>query len=881
MKQNLKRALWMLISIAAISVNSALALEVEIDGLAYELSGVSAKVTHVASGNKNSTIQIPSTVNYEGLTYTVNEIGSKCFVNFDVSYHNPMYYYNHYEDGKCIENVSQYTNSPDGINRNAPLREHEEWAIANSYVKKVILPETIVQIRSNAFCNSQIHSVEIKAGVQIIDDYAFNTPNLAQIKLPSSLLSVGERAFYKTKLKEIFIPSSVASLGKNSFEGCSLLRKITYMGATPPSEWAATAFTCVPSKKTYGNPSYSINNANIIEMISFSDDTFAYTGKTPNVTWTNNMEGYTAKLTMPTLHSEVGTYEEIIPATFTNGAETFTAYIPYSYTIEPVKLTAKVNKANRVYGEDNPTFTISYTGFVNGENESVLTTKPAITTTATKNSEVGTYPISISGGEAKNYTIEYEEGTLTVNKAPLTINVDDASKVYGKENPAFSLNYSGLKNGETSPAWETKPTFTTAATKTSDVGTYDVKVTCNPKNYSATIKNGKLKVTQAPLSIGVKNATRPYCGKDPDYIYTYSGFVNGDDENVLTRKPSIKTEATKTSNVGDYTITPTGAQAKNYDITYKDGTLNITQVPLTVKAVSETRDYGKENPVLSLIYEGFVNNENKDVLLSQPTVSTSANINSNAGTYDIRVSGGRAFNYALKYESGQLTIKPVPLKISVGNYERPYNEANPKFELTYEGLVAKDTEASLQNKPVVRTDATKTSELGTYTLEVTGAYSPNYTITYGSGTLTIVKAEQALEWNQDLRLVIVDDQVELLAKASSGLPVTYTMESINGAELYPAGSKTYLECKSPCEFTITAVQNGDGHYYSTQRITKKVKIVKEEDYEKERQTAIEDVIADDSTYQIYTIDGKPIEALQKGVNIIKYQNGNVKKVLVK
>lgn len=45
--------------------------------------------------------------------------------------------------------------------------------------------------------------------------------------------------------------------------------------------------------------------------------------------------------------------------------------------------------------------------------------------------------------------------------------------------------------------------------------------------------------------------------------------------------------------------------------------------------------------------------------------------------------------------------------------------------------------------------------------------------------------------------------------------------------------------------------------------------------------AIENVIADDSTYQIYTIDGKPIEALQKGVNIIKYQNGNVKKVLVK
>ena len=731
----------------------------------------------------------------------------------------------------------------------------------NRSVKEVILPNTIKTIGSSAFRNGAITNVKLSEGVETIGPYAFASPSITSI----------------------VIPSSVTQMAGDTFWNCNKLRTIVYLSSTPPSSWTATSNTYVPSKKTYSKPCSSINNADVIEMISFSDDTFAYTGEAPNVTWTNNVEGYTLKLTMPTLRSEVGTYEEVIPATFTNGEETFTAYIPYSYIIEPVKLTAKVNDASRVYGEDNPTFTISYSGFVNGENESVLTTKPTITTTASKNSEAGTYPISISGGEAKNYKIEYEEGTLTVNKAPLTINVDDASKVYGKENPSFSLNYSGLKNGETAPEWETAPTFTTDATKTSDVGTYDVKVTCSPKNYSATVINGKLKVTQAPLSIGVENATRSYCGKGPDYIYTYSGFVNGDNENVLTKKPSIKTEATQTSNVGDYTITPTGAQAKNYDITYKDGTLNITQVPLTVKAVSETRDYGKENPAFSLIYEGFVNNENKDVLLSQPTVSTSANISSNAGSYDIRVSGGRAFNYALKYESGQLTIKPVPLKISVGNYERPYNDANPKFELEYEGLVANDTEASLQNKPVVRTNATKTSELGNYTLEVTGAYSPNYTITYGSGTLTIVKAEQTLEWEQDVKLLIVNDQVELKAKSTSGLPITYTMTSTNGAELYPAGRKTYLECKAPCEFTITAVQNGDGHYYSTQRITKKVKIVKEEDYEKERQTAVENIETEDAVIEVarYNMEGQQIDAPQQGVNIIRMSDGTTKKVYVK
>ena len=44
---------------------------------------------------------------------------------------------------------------------------------------------------------------------------------------------------------------------------------------------------------------------------------------------------------------------------------------------------------------------------------------------------------------------------------------------------------------------------------------------------------------------------------------------------------------------------------------------------------------------------------------------------------------------------------------------------------------------------------------------------------------------------------------------------------------------------------------------------------------------IDGVVADDDTYQIYTVDGKPIEAPKQGVNIIKYQSGTTKKVLVK
>lgn len=49
----------------------------------------------------------------------------------------------------------------------------------------------------------------------------------------------------------------------------------------------------------------------------------------------------------------------------------------------------------------------------------------------------------------------------------------------------------------------------------------------------------------------------------------------------------------------------------------------------------------------------------------------------------------------------------------------------------------------------------------------------------------------------------------------------------------------------------------------------------------EEADAIDDVTADDNEYQIYTMDGTLIETLQKGVNIIKYKNGNPKKVVVK
>lgn len=569
----------------------------------------------------------------------------------------------------------------------------------------------------------------------------------SSIVIPKTVKTIGDYCFSRCEnLVSITIPDSVISFGATPFLKCYKLREMIYLPIKAPSGWTATSITYVPDQQSYSSPTYSINDAHVIEMITFEKNEFEYTGQTPTTTWTNNVQGYTASLSMPSLNGNVGNHEEWIPVTFTKGDESFTAKVVYRYTVKPARLTAKANNISRKYGEENPQFSISYSGFVTGENESVLTTQPTISTTATKKSNVGDYPITISGGVVQNYKFVYEPGVLTIAKAPLSAKVNDTTKVYGSQNPSFTIEYSGLKNNEITPAWTTKPSFQTDVTKSSGVGKYDVKaINGVPINYDlGEITTGTLTVTPAPLTIKANDATRQYYSEDPNFGYTCNGFVNGENENVLSSKPTLSTSASKTSSVGTYPIKASGVSNSNYSISYVDGTLTIT---------------------------------------------------------------------------------PRTLYASVGNYERLYNEDNPEFKVKYDGFVGNENENVLITKATASTTATKTSDVGSYPINVTGGSADNYKFSYTSGMLTINKAEQTISWDQNLNSLKVGDQVELKAEASSGLPITYTMDNNNAAEIYSAGTKQFLDCKAGGRFSIRAVQNGNKNYYSSPRVSNTVLIV--------------------------------------------------------
>ena len=83
----------------------------------------------------------------------------------------------------------------------------------------------------------------------------------------------------------------------------------------------------------------------------------------------------------------------------------------------------------RVVNTSNPTLTVSYSGFVNGETSSVLSGAPSLSTTAVTGSPLGSYPITVSAGtlSAVNYSFTFVNGTLSVVPAG-TVFVDSFSR---------------------------------------------------------------------------------------------------------------------------------------------------------------------------------------------------------------------------------------------------------------------------------------------------------------------------------------------------------------------------------------------------------------------------------------------------------------------
>ena len=231
--------------------------------------------------------------------------------------------------------------------------------------------------------------------------------------------------------------------------------------------------------------------------------------------------------TAATASSPIGNYT--INASGAAGANYAISFVNGTLTINPAALTITANNTNKLYGAALPTFTASYSGFVNGDTASSLTTPVTLGTTATASSPIGAYTITASGAAYTNYSISFVNGTLTINAAALTITANDTNKAYGAALPTFTASYNGFMNGDTASSLTTPVSLGTTATASSQVGAYAITASgAADTNYSISYVNGTLTISNSLTSGSVASTANPALpGANVTFTMTVSAVAPG------------------------------------------------------------------------------------------------------------------------------------------------------------------------------------------------------------------------------------------------------------------------------------------------------------------------------------------------------------------
>ena len=304
-----------------------------------------------------------------------------------------------------------------------------------------------------------------------------------------------------------------------------------------------------------------------------------------------------------------------------------TIYGIVTVPVDKATLTITADDKSKTYGDNDPVFTASYDGLKLGDTPAVVS---GLDFSREEGEDVGQYSITPSGATADNYTITFKSGTLTINPAPLTITADDKSKTYGDDDPAFTVSYEGFRRGDTASV-VSGLTFSREAGE--DVGEYAITPSgATASNYTITFVSGTLTINPAPLTITADDKSKTYGDDDPVFTASYSGFKRGDTAAVVSGL-NISREAGE--NVGQYAITPSGATADNYTITFVSGTLTINPAPLTITADDKSKTYGDEDPAFTVSYEGFRRGDTASVVSG---LNISREAGENVGQYAITPS---------------------------------------------------------------------------------------------------------------------------------------------------------------------------------------------------------------------------------------------------
>jgi hypothetical protein len=430
--------------------------------------------------------------------------------------------------------------------------------------------------------------------------------------------------------------------------------------------------------------------------------------------------------------------------------------------ITPAPLSVTANNDSKTY--DSQAYSggngVTYSGFVNNEDNAVLNGTLSYSGSSQGAVNVGTYPITPGGLSAANYSLSFNDGSLAVNPAPLTISANNASKTY--DGQAYSggngVTYSGFVAGEDASVLGGSLTYGGSSQGAVNAGTYTITPGgLSADNYGLNFVDGVLEIGRAALQVISASLTGTVT---KEYDSTVSAVLNPD--NFLLRGFVAGDSATVTATAGTYD-NPNAGSGKRVTVSLESSDFSpaagtdlgnyllpdsasgnigtITPAPLDLVVADNSRTYGSaelDTPP-SATASGLKGDDTVDdlnliysynKLLDEPATN-----NGRPTPISARLDNG---NYVLRNrQSGDLIINKAPLSGQLGTAEREYRDTLNTAEVAYNsvtwtGLVNGDSPLQIT---LNFTDDIDRS-VGTYPLSAEGS-AENYLVTLHDGTLKV------------------------------------------------------------------------------------------------------------------------------------------------
>ncbi|MDA8483379.1 filamentous hemagglutinin N-terminal domain-containing protein [Pseudomonas resinovorans] len=341
-------------------------------------------------------------------------------------------------------------------------------------------------------------------------------------------------------------------------------------------------------------------------------------------------------------------------------------YVDGDFVITPATLTVTADGKTKVYGDLDPSLSYQVAGLKNGDLQTDVLNPGKVK--RDQGEKVGDYAIrqgdvALAGSKAQNYVLSFVDGTFSITPATLTVSADSHTKVYGDLDPNLTYKVSGLKNGDTQG--DVLNPGALQRDQGENVGNYGIHqgtVGLNNgqgSNYVLSFVDGNLAITPATLTITAQDKSKVYGDADPALTHVVSGLKNGETAASVLNGGSLHREAGENLKPGGYAIGQgslglNAGAGSNYNMVFKDGTLQITPAPLVVSADDKSKVQGAADPTLSWQVSGLKNGDTADIAKGSLTRAPGED----PGAYGI--SQGKAFdagsNYTVTFRDGTLTI---------------------------------------------------------------------------------------------------------------------------------------------------------------------------------------------------------------------------------